>query len=342
MRQVSEKLACQRSVSEMEASKCPKCGDEPHYIEQMEKWYCYGCNSYLEEGSPEHTEVQPEAKTAEVGPAKPNPSPVEPEPLDHGDRVVTCPRCGAELEEIKDGKMFCYICEEYADEVGAPATSTNEPQSLLDSAVASLCSQSAQAQPEPSAVAAPSATPETAKAPEPREMTCSACGQPLKWIERYQRHYCYGCRKYAPKEQGQKPKAEVAPSPAPLSRRCPDCGGELKFIEKYNEHYCYTCRKYPFHKKSERGKPETTPAVPSQGPACAKCGEPLKYIERYQRHYCFKCRAYAPKEVGGPAQGQKNCPACGHEMRFIKEYNEWYCYTCKRYPLRPTKPLLLV
>lgn len=329
----------------MEASKCPKCGDEPRFIEQMEKWYCYGCNSYLEEGSPEHSDVQPEVNSEDVGPAKPGRASavvLEPESVRHESQSLSCPRCGAELEEIRDGKMFCYICEEYADEIRAPATSTNEPQSLLDSAVASLCSQGAQAQPESSTAAAPSVAPEVAKAPEPRERTCGTCGQPLKWIEKYQRHYCYGCRKYAPKEQGPKPEAKGAPGSAPASQRCPECGSELKFIEKYNEHYCYTCRKYPLHKMSGKGAPATTPAAPSQVLACAKCGEPLKYIERYQRHYCFKCREYAPKESGGAAQSQKSCPACGHEMKFIKEYNEWYCYTCKRYSLRPTKPLLLV
>ena len=50
-----------RSMGRLEASKCPKCGEEPSFVEHIEKWYCYECNTYFDD-SGEHTEVHAEAE----------------------------------------------------------------------------------------------------------------------------------------------------------------------------------------------------------------------------------------------------------------------------------------
>ena len=172
---------------------------------------------------------------------------------------------------------------------------------------------------------------------------CPNCGQPLKWIEKYQRDYCYSCKKYAPVRKKAAPKPEPAPevkAPAPepesTDKVCPECSGSMKFIEKYKEWYCHSCRKYPLHKP----KPKKPAEAPNGDPKCPKCSGPLRYIEKYERHYCNACREYAPKGVG--AKSVKTCPACHSELKFIKQYNEWYCYKCKKYPLRPSKPVLLI
>jgi len=333
----------------MESSKCPKCGDKPHFVEHIEKWYCYGCNSYIEEeeqsaahGSPApaegHADPAPESHAGAIA--------AELEALEREDDVSLCPKCGAELEEVKDGKRFCYICETYPDEAAPEpkpvAAHPNDAQSLLDKVIEVTPTEaSAPRGPE----AAPP-VPEPAQAPEPpkvpaREVKmCGTCGQPLKWIDKYQRHYCYGCRKYAPKE------SMSAPSPAPArpdqgQKRCPDCGGELRFVEKYGEHYCYACKRYPFHKRPEASSPGQAPEPKPQAPKCPRCGDQLRFIDRYQRHYCFRCKEYAPKGTGMAAQDAKTCPDCGEHMKFIQEYNEWYCYRCKKYSLRPSKPVLL-
>ena len=307
----------------MEASKCPKCGDEPHFVEQIEKWYCYGCNSYVEDEGPhaaeEHAkENPPEAKAEEIA--------QELKALESEDRP-TCAKCGASLEAGPDGIMSCSICESPAEVPAtipgpAPENETgNEAQALIDSITV--------APPvEPIHNQAPPAEPEAKKEHLLDIKMCPTCGQPLKHIEKYQRYYCYGCRRYAPRESPGKP-AEPAKTDSHTAKKCPDCGKELKFIDKYSEHYCFTCKKYPL---KERKK--------AQDLKCPKCGERLRYIEKYSRHYCVACKEYAPKGYG---QGEKKiCPCCNSSMRFVAEYNELYCYKCKKYSLRPSKPVLLI
>ncbi|UCE90938.1 MAG: hypothetical protein JSV90_05795 [Methanobacteriota archaeon] len=262
----------------MEASKCPKCGEEPNFLEHMEKWYCYECNSYVDESELEVVdEAEEEAET-----------PVE-----------------AEAEAV---------------EPTAETDATEEEEEVAPSPV------------------------EEAKAAVEVRM-CPSCGQPLKWIEKYKRDYCYSCKKYAPlrKKVAQKPepKPEVKPAPEPkpveeAGKSCPECSGEMKYIEKYKEWYCHSCRKYPLHKP----KPKAPAERATGKPKCPKCDGALRYIEKYQRHYCNACKEYAPKGV--TAAQVKTCPACKSELKYIKQYNEWYCYKCKKYPLRPSKPVLLI
>ena len=344
-----------RRLADMEASKCPKCGEEPHFLEHIEKWYCYGCNSYVEDGT-DHV-CEDEAKKVECAEAIEK----EIESLDEEPKLE-CKNCGAELEGLKDGKLFCFMCETYQDDLTPKAAQepkpANDAQKILD--VATLPASAPIPAAIPPAAEAPIPAPEPPvpeppveaklEAPVPVELRmCVTCGQPLKWIDKYQRHYCYGCRKYAQKEG-----AENHPSPAEAvakdTKKCPDCGSELKFIDKYSEHYCFACKKYPL-KAAKKAEPvkniPVAPPAPAKPPtlACPKCKGKLKWVDKYSRYYCFECKEYAPKGIGGPphiASDKRHCPVCKQSMKFIQEYNEWYCFKCKKYTLRPSKPVLLL
>jgi len=272
-----------------------------------------------------------------------------------------CKKCGAELEEVGDGKLYCFICESYpSGEPEKPKELTeapvneepkkNEAQAFLDSLATSVppaAAPATNAVVEASPEIRPGISPEEPAPAATREPTpskaseirmCDVCGQPLKYIDKYQRHYCYGCRKYAPKKG-----ASEAPKPPlhtpPNRRTCPSCRGELRYIEKYKELYCYACKCYPLRRSSKPSgvaKPVNPKTVRL---ACPSCGDQLRWIDRYQRHYCYSCKTYAPKGFG---LERKSCPICKGSMKFVSEYNEWYCYKCKKYSLRPSKPILLV
>lgn len=74
---------------------------------------------------------------------------------------------------------------------------------------------------------------------------CPTCGKPLKWVEKYSRHYCYSCKKYAPKQ-----RKVLGDSPRPRAKigdmeTCPHCRSKLKYIHRYSDYYCENCEKYP-------------------------------------------------------------------------------------------------
>ncbi len=97
---------------------------------------------------------------------------------------------------------------------------------------------------------------------------CPTCGAELTYIPPYGRHYCYGCRSYAPK----------------TLHPCEVCGRALVFIQQYHRYYCYGCQEY----KENVGIRNS----------CPTCGGELEHIPQYNRFYCFQCRAYAPQEYG--------------------------------------------
>jgi hypothetical protein len=60
----------------------------------------------------------------------------------------------------------------------------------------------------------------------------------LKHIEKYQRHYCYSCKEYAPKGlngHAAEPKEK---------KDCPTCHEDMKYVAEYDEWYCLKCKKY--------------------------------------------------------------------------------------------------
>ncbi len=345
-------------------------------MEHIEKWYCFSCNTYQDE-VPEEKAAEtpvvveqpvveaPKAAEPVVEEAKPSPIAAEIEEIEKEEAQSRCDKCGAVLQENEDGSMSCAMCAPSpapAAEAEAPSADESKAPSIIDIAIAEQLSTPVKAEPEPVKVEeAPKAVPEVKlEAVETKVRMCPNCGQPLKFIDKYSRYYCYSCKKYAPKEQPETPKAAPA-AKAPEGKKCPDCGSDLKYIEKYTEWYCYTCKKYPLRqrklseKKAEE-KPTEKPAAVAVAapkpvektagpPMCPKCGKPLKHVEKYDRHYCFECKQYAPKGHGqaeGAKQEKKTCPVCEGDMTYIQQYNEWYCYKCKKYTLRPSKPVLLI
>jgi uncharacterized Zn finger protein (UPF0148 family)/predicted RNA-binding Zn-ribbon protein involved in translation (DUF1610 family) len=342
------------SGRQMEASKCPKCGEEPLFLEHVEKWYCYGCNSYIEESEDEHLCTPESAATEPVAAIAQELRELDEEP------EVECKNCGASLQNLKDGRLFCFVCETYQDEMNPEPEKEkpcNEAQTLLETALPQAVVERDSEISQPAVDVKPEAVPVGQEPPleveseqpigaKPEKLPeirmCSICGQPLKYIEKYQRHYCYGCRKYAAKIELPNASIGVEQDASDL-KDCPDCGSALKYIEKYHEHYCFTCKKYPLRTKRTTAEKAVAPAKPGI-PVCPGCGEPLKYIEKYQRHYCYDCKEYAPKGYTGHSSQpneKKACPTCHENMKYIAEYSEWYCLKCRKYSLRPSKPVLL-
>jgi len=71
---------------------------------------------------------------------------------------------------------------------------------------------------------------------------CPDCGSPLKWVEKYSRHYCYNCKKYLSKQRKAKTTSDGAATQ--MDGQCPGCGGDAAFVEKYSDYYCESCKKY--------------------------------------------------------------------------------------------------
>jgi hypothetical protein len=132
--------------------------------------------------------------------------------------------------------------------IAEPAHTLNEAQNLLEAAEPPV-KETAVAQPKPEPMMIPEPIAEMHK-PEPivdradepaakplgeikhehpmtpavAEKVCPSCGQPLKWIEKYQRHYCYNCRKYAPKDPVATPIVATKKMAAGVRGARIDCG----------------------------------------------------------------------------------------------------------------------
>jgi AAA+ ATPase superfamily predicted ATPase/predicted RNA-binding Zn-ribbon protein involved in translation (DUF1610 family) len=74
---------------------------------------------------------------------------------------------------------------------------------------------------------------------------CQKCGAPLKWVEKYSRHYCYRCKKYASLKRTIKLPLGKTMTLPPDELVCPRCRNDLEFVHKYSEYYCSKCKKYP-------------------------------------------------------------------------------------------------
>lgn len=105
---------------------------------------------------------------------------------------------------------------------------------------------------------------------------CPTCGAELTFIEPYGRHYCYGCRSYAPRNL----------------RACPACGRALVFVQDHRQFYCYGCQAYQEDPRSRH--------------PCPTCGDELEFLAEYNRFYCYACEQYAPRGYGiAPAGGRR-------------------------------------
>ena len=105
-----------------------------------------------------------------------------------------------------------------------------------------------------------SAPPQTAETAPPREVesvrspripgkgeirSCPTCGAPMKWVEKYDLHYCYSCKKYAPVQRRMRVQKRLPSAMLADQTTCPRCGRGLKFVHRYSAYFCQKCGKYP-------------------------------------------------------------------------------------------------
>jgi len=74
---------------------------------------------------------------------------------------------------------------------------------------------------------------------------CSRCGGPLKWIEVYKRHFCYRCKRYAPRSRKTMRKGIEGWESPSSPDSCPDCGSKMTYAHRYGEYRCHDCAGYP-------------------------------------------------------------------------------------------------
>lgn len=334
-----------------EASKCPKCESDLHLVDKLGQHYCFSCETYV-------TPAEAKAST-EVQEQAPVPAAQEPvkEEMPAKEEAVPCPSCGAQTAPVKDSdKFYCYACEQYASGSGEAIEDAKKPEhveeELPEAPKATAASKIEEPKPEPVPVPAPAETAEPApekiappgeekeseKASEEEKKTCPYCECELTYVPKYDRWYCYKCRKYAPKEQP-KPAAKE-------TKKCPSCGKDSQYIEKYQRWYCWSCQRYLPKDASVQAKPQPQPQPQAdQGPMCAQCGRPTVWIANYERHYCYQCKKYAPKAEGekeslpatpaAKAEELKpaapSCARCGKTTTWIAKYDRYYCYPCQKY-----------
>ena len=158
---------------------CPKCGGEPTYVEQYQRYYCYTCSEYIE---PKEKTI--EEKIEEV--AKPKPAKV----------TKVCPTCGGEPTYVEQYKRYyCYTCSEYIEPVEKGVEEKPKPAKVTK--VCPTCGG------EPTYVeqykryycytcseyVEPVEKKSSAK-------TCPTCGGEPTYVDQYKRYYCYTCNKY--------------------------------------------------------------------------------------------------------------------------------------------------
>ncbi len=96
------------------------------------------------------------------------------------------------------------------------------------------------------------------------ELACPTCGSDLRYIQEYDRHYCYDCDNYAPEGYG-----------GGKGLTCPRCGGVLSFIREYNRYFCHRDDEYmpqEFGRDLISGAPSAPIATPAPQDAVASAG----------------------------------------------------------------------
>ncbi len=100
--------------------------------------------------------------------------------------------------------------------------------------------------------------------------TCSYCGQPIRYIEKYENWYCDNCQEYrvleshsqqhrqqepfgqqeeeSTGERNQRQQRQIqevqTEDQQSYSNTCPDCGCRMRYIEEYERWYCDSCQEY--------------------------------------------------------------------------------------------------
>jgi HEPN domain-containing protein len=218
-----------KSLSKEVEKICSKCEEEPTWVEQYDKWFCYTCNEYIE----------PVEKKAKVKKAEPKAK----------EAAKVCPTCSEEPTYVKQyEKWFCYTCNEYVEPTAKKAqVKKAEPKAKEPAKVCPTCSE------EPTYVeqydkwfcytcneyVEPKAKKAQVKKAQPKAKAtakvCPKCQGEPTYVEQYRKYYCYTCNDYV------EPKAKAV---AQSKNACPTCGKEATYVEQYGRHYCYDCSNY--------------------------------------------------------------------------------------------------
>ena len=360
------------------ANKCPKCDSEVHLVDKVGEHYCFSCETYYPQSAID--EAKAKAKEEAEKKAQETASEAAKEEKGTKPKGIPCPSCGEMTTPVKDSDSFyCYSCEEYytkggkvveekKGETAKDATEEAKPEIVVKEAFV-------EKEEEEKGEAAASTKAEDFKIElsadesiildllegnkpvKEEKNVCPNCGLALTYVQKYDRWYCYTCRKYASKEGAAEEEKEAT--------RCSDCGGEADYIVKYDRYYCRSCRKYlpPMRKEGEKAAAAATTAAAtaqeSTPPLCAICGKPTTWIATYERYYCYPCKKYAPKSGGekaaeakpaaeaakpaaeaakptaeksaAPAKTGPACATCGKPTTWIAKYSRYYCYHCQKY-----------
>jgi HEPN domain-containing protein/ribosomal protein S27AE len=267
---------------------CGKCEDEPTWVEQYDKWFCYTCNEYIE----------PVKKGTKEKAASAAPAAKEQAPKGVSAEVdMICGKCESDPTWVEQyDKWFCYTCNEYIEPVEKKAQVKKEKPKVKESAkVCPTCSG------EPTYVEQYDkwfcytcneyVEPSEKKAQVKKEMpkaqasakVCPTCSGEPTYVEQYDRWFCYTCNEYVePSEKKAQVKKEM-PKAQASAKVCPTCSGEPTYVEQYKRYYCYTCNDYV--------EPKQKAAVQSKN-ACPTCGKEATYVEQYGRYYCYDCSNY--------------------------------------------------
>jgi ribosomal protein S27AE len=233
-----------------------------------------------------------------------------------------CPTCGADATYVEQyDRYYCYTCSAYIEPVDRDSTEAEEGAGAAEPEIGKVCPKCSgepkyveqyqryycytcneYVEPVEKTEAAVSETAPEGPAGEKEEdvaaKVCPTCGSEPKYVEQYQRYYCYTCSEYVePVEKAQLTSEEEAPaedtaeqsSEEEAAKKCPKCGGEPKYVEQYQRYYCYTCSEYvePVEKEEKAEEEEKT-----EERTCPDCDGTATYVEQYDRYYCYTCSKY--------------------------------------------------
>jgi ribosomal protein S27AE len=310
---------------------CPSCGDTTAPVKDSDSYYCYACEQYFTKGGKvleEKEEAAEETKPAEVEAkavieeAKPaaeeKPVVVEVKPAVVETKPAVAETKPAEAKEIR---------AERAAEIEKRGEMKSE-LTVEETMILNLL--------------------EGNKEEKEDKRICPSCGLALTYVQKYDRWYCYTCRKYANKEASEEGEEEEKEA-----MLCSECGGKAEYIEKYDRWYCRSCKRYlptvkaaAAAKEAKAEKEEAEETADGSAPLCAQCGKPTTWIANYERYYCYPCKKYAPKGAAAPAKAAAAeeakpltpgkpagpaCATCGRPTSWIAKYNRYYCYHCQKY-----------
>ncbi|MGC9367259.1 MAG: zinc-ribbon domain-containing protein [bacterium] len=269
---------------------CPKCGNQPRYIQQYDRYWCEHCSEYLPE---EFGKTHPELASAD-------------------DQTVQEIPVAAEVQQ--ESEQAVDIQKETATEQPEAAESSPETEIELPS--------------EP--VAETNNQPEVESPRETPELICPQCGNKVRYLEQYDRYWCDTCTEYMAPDFGTEEylSAETESSPSQHTPDkgqtkliCPNCGNEVRYLPQYERYWCDSCADYmspDFGKTDSEPQPDLTPQtediIPQEAISektgqtftCPQCQGQLRYVELYDKYWCDNCAKYI--EIETPVSDESELP----------------------------------